>query len=61
MIASGSDDCTIKLWDTQRQIEIAELKGHTKGVTSVSLSSDGQSLVSGSKDKTITLWERSSV
>jgi WD40 repeat protein len=34
------------------------LDGHTKGVNSVAVSSDGDLVVSGSGDKTLRLWNR---
>src|SRR6516162_4943192 len=37
--------------------ERATLKGHTEVVTSVAYSPDGKTLASGSRDKTIKLWE----
>ena len=56
MFASGSDDNTIKLWDTIIYQEIITLKGHTEGVNSVCFSSDCRVLASGSDDKTIKIW-----
>src|SRR5262245_47108300 len=35
----------------------ATFKGHTDSVTSVAFTADGKSIVSGSWDKTIKLWE----
>ena len=55
-IASGSDDNTIKLWNSQDGRLIRTLKGHTELVTSVAFSPDGQTIASGSWDNTIKLW-----
>ena len=57
VLASGSVDKTIKLWDVGSRREIATLKGHSDWVLSVSFSPDGQVLASGSDDKTIKLWD----
>ena len=59
VLASGSNDHTIKLWDVGSRREIATLKGHSGAVLSVSFSPDGQVLASasGSPDKTIKLWD----
>lgn len=58
MIASGSFDQTIKLWDLQKGEFKKTLKGHTGTVTSVQFRQDGV-LASGSffPDGTIKLWE----
>jgi WD40 repeat protein len=55
-LASGSQDNTIKLWDTQTRQEMATLQGHTSNVTSVAFSPDGKTLASGSLDG-VKLWE----
>ena len=57
VLASGSVDETIKLWDVGSRREIATLKGHSGLVYSVSFSPDGQVLASGSDDHTIKLWD----
>ena len=57
ILASGSGDHTIKLWDVKTGKEQATLKGHTGQVDSVAYSPDGQMLASGSDDKTIKLWD----
>ena len=57
VLASGSGDKTIKLWDVGSRREIATLKGHRHYVISVSFSPDGKVLASGSADKTIKLWD----
>ncbi|KAF3888839.1 MULTISPECIES: serine/threonine-protein kinase [Nostocales] len=56
LLASGSDDKTIKIWDLNKIKEIRTLKGHKEFVYSVALSADGQTLASGSKDNTIKIW-----
>ena len=57
MLASGSGDQTIKLWDVKAGQEQATLKGHTDAVDSVVFSPDGKTLASGSWDHTIKLWD----
>ena len=58
LLASGSEDNTVKLWDVSNRRNIATLKGHTRLVTAVSFSPpDGILLVSGSDDNTIKLWD----
>ena len=57
MIASGTEDNTIKLWDVATHTNIATLEGHTGAVWSVAFSPDGTILASGAADNTITLWD----
>ena len=54
LLASGSRDDTVKLWDVATQERIANL--HTDGVWSVSFSPDGTTLASGSSG-TVILWD----
>lgn len=56
ILASGSTDKTIKLWNTQTGEVICTLTGHNDSVHSVNFSPDGKMLVSGSSDRTIKLW-----
>jgi WD40 repeat protein/tRNA A-37 threonylcarbamoyl transferase component Bud32 len=70
-LVSGSNDKTIKIWNLQNDYNInnftffplfledklkTTLTGHTDRVNSVAISPDGQTLVSGSNDKTIKIW-----
>lgn len=57
IIASASDDRTIKLWSPDGR-EIQTLKGHQGEVWSISFSPDGQTIASGSWDGTVKLWTR---
>ncbi len=57
VLASGSGDNTIKLWDLNSKSQITTLKGHSKEVNSVAFSPDGKLLASGSSDRTIILWD----
>lgn len=57
ILASGSDDKTIKLWDLASCQETASVGGHQDHVECVAFSPDGKILASGSKDTTIKLWD----
>jgi tricorn protease-like protein len=58
-LATGSDDRTIKLWDTTTGEELFTLSGHTSGVICVAFSPDGQRIASGSFDQTVRVWDTS--
>jgi WD40 repeat protein len=53
MLASGSLDDTIKLWEVASARFRATFRGHKDMVTSVAFSPDGKMLASSSVDKTI--------
>ncbi|KAF9009635.1 hypothetical protein BDQ17DRAFT_1421800 [Cyathus striatus] len=55
-VVSGSEDCTVRIWDSVDGTAIACLEGHTLAVTSIDISSDSTYMVTGSKDTTICLW-----
>lgn len=59
ILASGSEDNTIRLWDIKTGRHLASLEGHTKGVTAVVFSPDGKVLASGGKDGVASLWNTS--
>ncbi len=56
-LASGSNDYTIRLWDTRHGQCYKILQGHTNAVRTVAFSPDGQMLASGSRDGTIKFWD----
>ena len=57
LLASGSGNGTIKLWDVAMGTPTAVIGEHTAEVYSVSFSPDGTLLASGSGDNTIKLWD----
>ncbi len=56
MVASGSADKTVKLWDVASGKELKTLEGHSSYVTSLAFSSDGKYLLAGGSDSRIVAW-----
>ena len=59
LLASGSDDNTVRLWDKNSGNQLRSLTGHTSWVMAVAFDSNYM-LASGSNDKTIKLWDKNS-
>jgi WD40 repeat protein len=57
LVATGSDDHTVRVWDARTGRELRRYTGHTDTVTGVAFSPDGRQVLSGSDDKTVRLWE----
>ena len=56
ILASGSWDRTIKIWNLETGEFVGTLMGHSDRVNSVAISGDGKMLASGSSDETIKFW-----
>ncbi|KAL6074290.1 WD domain G-beta repeat [Balamuthia mandrillaris] len=57
LLASGSFDKTVRLWDLSTQKEVACLAEHELNVSDVCWSNDSTQLLSGSFDHSIKLWD----
>jgi len=57
IVASGSFDGKVRLWDVEMKKVIAKWIGHTQPVKSLCWSVDGERAVSGSNDTTIRVWD----
>ncbi len=57
MIASGSSDGTIKIWNMETGSEIRTIEAHYYDVNSLCYSTDGSRLASGSGDGRIKIWD----
>ena len=59
LLASTSDDRTVRLWNPSTGQEVQKLAGHTDWVRAVAFSADGSLLASASADQTVRLWNPS--
>ena len=55
--ASGSEDKTVRIWNTKKHRMNATLKGHTGWVTALAFSYDGNIIASGDTDGTVRVWD----
>lgn len=58
-IVTGSLDDTVKIWDVKdNRLELQQqLSGHSLGVVSVAVSSDGRTIASSSLDSGLCIWK----
>ncbi|GAN06004.1 WD domain-containing protein [Mucor ambiguus] len=56
ILASGSPEKVVRLWDPRSGKRISKLTGHTDNIRALLISDDGQYILSGSSDSTIKLW-----
>ncbi|MBI5306753.1 MAG: WD40 repeat domain-containing protein [Planctomycetes bacterium] len=56
LLASGSHDNTVKIWDIESGECLHTLTGHRHLTYTVAFSPDGKMVASGSFDKTVKLW-----
>ncbi|KAJ6543122.1 WD40-repeat-containing domain protein, partial [Mycena capillaripes] len=56
-ILSGSNDCSVCLWDRVTAARHSVFTGHTERITSVKVSCNVKYIASGSWDNTVSLWD----
>ena len=57
ILATGSEDYTVRLWDIHNKTHLTTLQGHTLSIQSVAFSPDSSTLASLSYDGTILFWK----
>ena len=59
LLATGSQDTSIRLWEAETGKEISILRGHKSYVSELAFSPDGKKMVSWAEDGELLLWELS--
>ncbi|KAG8917194.1 hypothetical protein FRC02_003292 [Tulasnella sp. 418] len=56
LLATGSSDKKVIIWDSRTGAQIHSLEGHSEGVTAVDFSPNGSLIASGSWDNSVRIW-----
>jgi U3 small nucleolar RNA-associated protein 13 len=56
LLATGGDDSQVRVWDLVSKTCVATLQAHFSAVTSLSISPDGWTLLSGGRDGVVIAW-----
>jgi WD40 repeat protein len=57
LLASATEDTSIRLWNLKKMTETRCLTGHTGEVRTIEFSSNGKLLLSASEDRTVRVWD----
>jgi pre-mRNA-processing factor 19 len=57
ILAAGTEENTVAVWDVKQQATVATLTGHEGAVQALSFSNNGYYLATGSKDGTVKIWD----
>ncbi len=60
LLAIGSWDSTVTLWDVAKHRSVRKLTGHTRGVSSLAFDPSGTMLATGGADGTVRIWDPTS-
>ena len=60
-LATGADDAIVRIWDLETGKCIAALESHVSVVRGLDWSQDGRTLVSGSRDQVVCVWDAKSL
>ncbi|KAF9110873.1 U3 small nucleolar RNA-associated protein 13 [Mortierella sp. AM989] len=60
-LCSGADDCTVRIWDLKGRKPVAVLESHVSVIRGLAVSNSGKTLISGSRDKVVNVWDLTSM